>query len=71
MGKYTVTHLGPVTHDGKDYAEGEAIELDDKAAAAAMASGALVDAAKAKAEAKAKAKADAQPTDPQQLLPQA
>ena len=53
MGKYTVTHLGPVNHDGRDYAEGETIELDDKAAAAAVASGALVDAAKAKAEADA------------------
>lgn len=59
MGKYTVTHLGPVNHDGRDYAEGETIELDDKAAAAAVASGALVDAAKAKADAKAKAKAEA------------
>lgn len=69
MGKYTVTHLGPVNHDGRDYAEGETIELDDKAAAPAVASGAVVEAAKAKGKAKAEAKAEAE-ADGQQQLPQ-
>lgn len=35
---------GPVTHDGKDYAEGDTVDVKDKAAAAALvASGAASD----------------------------
>jgi hypothetical protein len=53
MAKYVVTNLGPVNHDGKDYAEGETIEMGEEAAAAAIKSGSLVEKAKVDAEAKA------------------
>jgi len=49
-----LTVLSPVNHDGKDYAEGDTLELKDEAAAEALiASGAAEAAAASKKAAKA------------------
>lgn len=49
MAKYIV--INPVQHDGKEYAEGDTIEVSDKAQAdALLAAGAVAEQVKAKAK---------------------
>ena len=56
-----LTVLSPVVHDGKEYAEGDTLDIKDEAAAASLIEAGAAEAVQGKRAAKAAAQAEPQP----------